>query len=182
MPEGADLPAYVCYDRTFVSHRPVPVLEFSVPNWPSETKDAEIRLWCKFEKTPPDKQASVSELRGKPLQLDGLADVSFEVETRRSANASDPYQLIVTETHPQGGDLGLVKVEVDHPPKSIKRHYNDKTGMVVHTFFFDDAAAAEADRYQILFTQAQKLKDGAVATPNDRPLKVKVPLSPSTGQ
>jgi len=183
MPEGgSDVPAYVCYDRTFVPNRPVPVLEFYVPNWPSETKDAEIRLWCKFEKTPPDKQVSVAELRGKTLQLDNVPDVAFEVETRRGAKPSEPYQIIVTETHPQGGDLGLVKVEMDHPPKSVKRHYNDKTGMVVHTFFYDDSAASEADQYRILFTIKRKLTDGAVATPSDRPLKVKVPLSPNTGR
>ncbi len=182
LPEGAELPAYVCYDRIFVPNRPVPVLEFTVPNWPSEAEDAEIRFWCKFEKTPPDKQAAVADLRGKTVQLDGLPDVSFEVETRAGTKPSDPYQIIVTETHPQGGDLGLVKVEMDHPPKSIKRHYNDKTGMVVHTFYYDSSAAPEADQYQILFTAAKKLKEGAVATPPDHPLRVKVPLSPNTGQ
>jgi hypothetical protein len=182
MPEGADVPAYVCCDRTFVPNRPVPVLEFDVPNWPSEAEDAEIRLWCKFERTTPDKQVSVGESRGKAMQLEGVPDVSFEVEMRRGAKASDPCQVVVTETHPQGSDLGVVKVEMDHPPKSIKRHYNDKTGMVVHTFFYDESATPELDRYQVLLTTVKKLKDGAVATPSDRALKVKVPLSPNTGR
>jgi hypothetical protein len=182
MPEGADVPAYICCDRTFVPNRPVPVLEFDVPNWPSEAENAEIRLWCKFERTPPDKQPTVGESHGKAIPLDGVPDISFEIETRRGAKAADSCQVIVTETHSQGGDLGLVKVEMDHPPKSIKRHYNDRTGMVVHTFFYDESAVPELDRYQVLLTSAKKLKDGAVATPSDRALKVKVPLSPKTGQ
>jgi hypothetical protein len=61
------------------------------------------------------------------------------------------------------------------PPESIKRRYNPKAGKIEHTFFYDGSAAAEADGYQVLFTAKQKLMDGAIATPPDRPLNVTVP-------
>jgi hypothetical protein len=178
-PDGRPASApFIFYDRTFVPSRPVPELEFAVPRWPSQTENAEIRFCCKFQRTPPDKQAAVAELRGKNLQLDGLPNVSFEVETKRSDKPADPFRVIVTENHPRGGDLGLVKVEMEPTPKSIKRRYNDKTGTIVHTFFYDDSVAADADRYRILFTAKEKLKVGALCMPPDRPLKVKVPPSP----
>ncbi|MCC6127138.1 MAG: VWA domain-containing protein [Pirellulales bacterium] len=178
-PEGRPAAApFIFYDRAVVPNRPVPVLEFAVPRWPPETEDAEIRFWCKFARTEPDRQGAVAELRGKNLQLEGVANVSFEVETKRGNKPADPFRVIVTESHSPGGDLGLVKVAMEPPPKSIKRRYNDKTGTIAHTFFYDDSAAAEADRYRILFTAKEKLKDGAFASPPDRPLKVKVPPSP----
>jgi Mg-chelatase subunit ChlD len=174
MPEGAaELPPYIFYDRRFEPDRPVPILDFFAPSWPPESKDAEIRFWCKLQKTPPDKQVSVAEARGKSLQIEGVPDVTFELETIRGRTASEPFRIIVTERHPAGGDLSLVKVEMSPSPESIKRRYNYKTGVIVHTFYYDDSAAAEADRYQLLFTSKQKLLDGAIAAP--RPLKVTVP-------
>jgi hypothetical protein len=115
----------------------------------------------------------VAEARGKSLQIEGVPDVTFELETIRGRTASEPFRIIVTERHPAGGDLSLVKVEMSPSPESIKRRYNYKTGVIVHTFYYDDSAAAEADRYQLLFTSKQKLLDGAIAAP--RSLKVTVP-------
>jgi len=151
----------------------VPILQFFAPFWPPEAKEAEIRLWCKLDKTPPEKQASVAELRGKTLQLENVPEATFELETQRGATASDPYRIIVTERHPPGGDLALVKVEMAPAPESIKRRYNYKTGTIGQYVLLRGHHRRGSRSIPVLFTANNKLAEGAIAAP--RPLKVTVP-------
>ncbi len=164
---------YVFYDVTFLPDCPVPVLTCLAPNWPASIKEAEIRLWCKLQRTPPDRTFRVGDFRSGKLDLAAAPGVSFEMNSVAGQRPGDPFRVIVVERHPPGGDLYSVKVEMQPPPERVIHRYNVSTGVIRHTFFYENAARSEVDDYRLLLTARKKLVAGAIAAP--RPLRVTVP-------
>jgi len=165
---------YVFYDLQFLPDCPVPVLSCLAPSWPKGATEAEIQVFCKLRETPPDRDLSVRDLRLRPLRLEAAPQVAFEVDLVPSLRAGEPLRVVVGERHPQGGDLYSVKVEMRPLPDKIVHRYNGSTGVIRHSFFFENVAAAEAENYHVLLTTRAKLSDGAIAPP--RPLRVTVPV------
>jgi hypothetical protein len=167
---AATAPVYTFYDLQFEPDRPVPVLSFTAPKWPVEAKQANIQLWCKFEKTSPDKVTTVAGLRQDRIQLDG---VNFELETGRPEQPGEPYRVTVIERHPPESGLDRVKVEMTPPPAMVIHRFNADAAVVRHTFFYEEISDAQISRHKVLLTTRKRLIDQAVTV--DPPLEVTVP-------
>jgi Mg-chelatase subunit ChlD len=163
---------YPFYDLSFEPERPVPVLSCLAPNWPVEAKQAEIHVWCKFTKTAPDKVIVLAQLPGEPVRLDGVPDVTLEVELKRSSQPEDPWQVHVVERHPADSDLYSLKVDMEPVPNKVIHRFNSEAGTVRHTFFCN-ASTATIDSYRVCLTTRKRLVQKAVAPP--QPFLVTVP-------
>jgi Mg-chelatase subunit ChlD len=163
---------YAFYDMRFLSGCPVPVLTCLAPQWPEAAKEAEIQVWCKLQQTPPEVKLPVSSFRQRKPRLDEAPQVSFEIETE--GGSGKPLRVVVTERHPAGSNLYSVKVEMQPAPGRIVRRYIGSVGVIRHSFFYDNATAAEVENYDVLLTARKRLEDGAITPP--RPLKVTVPV------
>ena len=126
---------YAFYDMDFLPDCPVPVLTCLAPNWPQSAKEAEIQLWCKLHKTPPDRDLTIGEFRRDKPVLEAAPGVTFEMDTAGGQRSDDPLQVIVVERHPAGSDLYSVKVEMQPSPERVVHRYNVSTGVIRHTFF-----------------------------------------------
>ncbi len=174
VPEGTPAPApYVVYDLTYVERVPVPVLTFAAPDWPPKAEEAEIQLWFKLKKTPPDPQQviTVNDLRKRGgFQLQDVPTATFTVDTRPGEQG--PWlQVVVSERYAPGKPIQGVRVEMDPMPERLTtRQYNQKAGTVHHTFYYDPAVAAQAGTFRILLTPHSRLTERAVTLP--APLKI----------
>lgn len=171
-PRPDDPKAYAFYDMDFEPDRPVPVLRCRVPRWPTEAKEAEIQLWCKFRETPWEEVAVGAFQRKKPRMADA-PEVAFELETRRSEGPDAPYQVIVTERHPAGADLYNVKVEMEPAPAEVHRLVNPAAGIIRHKFFFEgNLSTKDVDQYVVRLTSRKRLQQDAVQS---KALRVMIP-------
>jgi hypothetical protein len=164
--------AYIFYDACFEPERPVPVVSCMAQKWPTEAKQAEIRAWFKLDKTPPDREIIVRDLREQPHPLSNMPDVQFEIETKLDATPNKLCKLIVTERHKPGDDLYTVKVEVDPMPEKIQRSFNSKAGTVRHEFYYPESSAAKLDEVRVKLTTKEKLSEGAIIL---KPIVILVP-------
>jgi hypothetical protein len=174
-PIGPDVvKQYVFYDMEFLPDCPVPVLTCLTPNWPETAKEAEIRVWCKLHKTPPDRTLTVGDFRSDRPVLAEAPGTTFELDTAGGQRSGDPFRVIVVERHAAGSDMYSVKVEMQPPPERVVHRYNVSTGVIRHTFYYENAAQSEVDKYRVLLSTRRKLLEGAIALP--RPLRVTVPV------
>ena len=169
---------YVFYDPVFIEDRPVPVIECVAPQWPAEAGMAEIRMFCKFRATGPEKpdEIAVDELaaRGR-YTVDGLSGVEFSLDKRRGESGGSYYRIVVTEHHGEGSKLDLAKVAMYPPPKKTEHRFDHKRAQVRHTFYYDDAAAEgnKIGEYRVIVSPRSRLSENAVAP--SEPLEVTIP-------
>ena len=172
-PEAA--PLYVFYDSQFAPECPVPVLECTAPKWPEDAIEAEVRLWCKLTRTPPDEVLRLDQWA--PKKRPG---VSLELR-QESVEKQDLHQVIVVERYPRGGEAGAprslsaLKVEMDPRPLKAVHHYLPEAGIVRHTFTYplEPFRSGRVPPYVVRVTLRDEVLKDAIAV--DPPLRVTVP-------
>jgi hypothetical protein len=165
---------YHFFDLSFEPHRPVPVLSCKALDWPKDVIDAEIRLWCKLKKTPPDHELTVGQFRKqKQWKPEGLSDLEYFEITGSDDAPENRCRVKITEKYKSGGDLYTVKVEMDPPPKSVTHVYNPVSGTVRHVFEYAPSEAGDVDGYRVRLTSRESLTRDAIALPE--PLVVTLP-------
>ena len=172
-PEAA--PLYVFYDAQFAPECPVPVLECTAPKWPEDAIEAEVRLWCKLTRTPPDEVLRLDQWA--PKKRPG---VSLELR-QESVEKQDLHQVIVVERYPRGGEAGAprslsaLKVEMDPRPLKAVHHYLPEAGIVRHTFTYplEPFRSGRVPPYVVRVTLRDEVLKDAIAV--DPPLRVTVP-------
>ena len=175
------LKSYVFYDMEFEPECPVPVLRCHAPlRRPEASHQAEIRLWCKFQETPPGEKVKVGSFR-QPRLADA-ADVEFDLETTPNSRPDEPYQVIVSEHYPAGGDLHSVKIDVQPAASHVKRLYTPAAGVVRHTFFYEgNPSGQEVENFVVRLVAKKKLVEcGRLETsPRDDP---GLAITPASGR
>ena len=156
------------YDMKFVADRPVPVLGCDIPDWPDS--DAEIRIWTKMEKTPPDESVLVSQQWNREFELPAIPNVKFKLQIK----PGDPLGVEITETHSASSELYSLKVEMDHRADKIVHSYNPEIRSATHTFYFRHGDESLIRDYQAMFTSRAKLMENAITTPE--PLIRTIPI------
>jgi hypothetical protein len=149
-------------DLDFVPGKPVPVLRCKSPDFPvGGCKEVQIELWCKLEKTPPDKILTVMGLK---RQYDlKPAGVRLSAEISDEADAEGNIRVIVSESRiEQAGEFepGMVKVEMDPANAPVKVVHDYNAGG--HTFYFPAAQKGTIDDYRVSLTSRENLRDGAI--------------------
>ncbi|MBX3412486.1 MAG: hypothetical protein KF708_07350 [Pirellulales bacterium] len=177
-------PTYTFFDAYFEPQRPVPVLGFEVPRWPSEAAEAEVTLWCKYTRTLPDHEVYVADVANQPgLSLDkrsipGLPEVTFDVKVGAVGDPVDEVSEVVVTVKQSGTGRDPVKVTMNPPPVAVQHQYFDSNRSVRHRFRFEGVPRAQlldklARTYSIEFTSAERLKEGAITPPE--PFRVVIP-------
>jgi hypothetical protein len=138
------VPVFHFYDLEFEPDRPVPVLRFRVPQWPAEATEATIRLCFKMEKedAPPNWSSTLEEaVKQSPFPVQGIDGLKLEVQTKKVAKTSDPFEVIVTEFDDAPLDLFGIRLEMTPAPDEIAHRYIAESRQVRHTFRYQDTTS-----------------------------------------
>jgi hypothetical protein len=173
---------YIFYDLKFKESRPVPVIQCAAEEWPAEATKARVELFFKLEATEPRREnvRQVGDLSARGgFSVEGVPEVQFKLETRRG-DVGAPFQVSIFETHPKADSgLDVVKVEMkaragrQPPPNLVEHRFNYESGLARHTFYFNDALAADIDGYNVTFTPRTDLERGAIKL--KEPMVVTIP-------
>lgn len=127
---------YYLSDPEFVPERPVPVFRFLAADWPDTAKDAEIRLWFKFDPqaAEPQWQEPVDPLRTEQIQVAGMPGMKFDISSRSLGQGG--YGVIVTQRpDPPAGPLQPARVRIQPPPdERILHEYAGGVNVLKHEF------------------------------------------------
>jgi hypothetical protein len=179
LPDGQRGPKYEFYDLVLGDGksplRPAPIYTHTVPDWPEEAREAEVRLWCKFDETGSDRTLSVGQaLRARQDRppLDERLNIRYTVLTRRGERAGDPTQVIVS-LPPGQAELFAVRPTIHPPADRVGRSFDPETNLEVHTFYYDDIDEQAVENYELRFTRRESLQRAAVHPPE--PLVFRIP-------
>lgn len=159
---------YHFYDVDLVARRPVPVLRFSVGDWPDAAKQAEIRLWfTTADAVRTGREIAVDAERVLPLSIAGL-DAQFTVESQPLPDGRRGTRVIVNEQRRAGEAGQLCRVQVSPRPARIEHRLSEfpETELLRHVFDFDRSVRAT-----VLITPRSSIVDAATEVP---PLVVRV--------
>jgi hypothetical protein len=164
-------PAFQFYVPRYQVGTPVPVATFDVAKgqWPRGADRAEISLWFKSKATSPDMEERVAVAANRPLMM-GEYSFATSIPPRRSA--TDPCQIFVTATYPDGTELDHVRVLLDPPPLQIRKSYYVERKQVKHIFTYEADYWDRVGETRIRLTSRASVQRNASAP---KPLRVTVP-------
>ncbi len=175
-PAGAK---YIFYDTNWEPGLPAPVENWLAEGWPRTADRAEVRAWIKFRATKPDWVVRLSHAanqlpaNGTGASLDGLSGVTYQVRTRRGAEADSPYRVAVIERHTDDSlGLGSVKIELSPKPARIIHRFDPENHLATHIFELDDDDEQAIANYELHFTRRENVERDALqlAEPIVRPV------------
>ncbi len=189
--EGEAPPPYVFYDLQLKPGCPVPLLQCTAPKWSDEARQAEVRLWCKFKKTPFAEELTVDELKDKG-RFEPKTPKGIWLELRRQPEEKgDLDNVTVIEKHERPSDpsapkdnLSALRIEMDPPPeKAVHHYYHDpQVRTVVHTFSYKRSLARQVGSFKVRITPREKIVEGAFEIDRDKPLRVPIPKYTAIGR
>jgi Mg-chelatase subunit ChlD len=150
---------YIFYDVNYAPDRPVPVLEWLAEQWPSDARQAEIRIWCKPSVTPATAEVPLATVANLPppagdgFQLDDVPGMSYQARTLRGVDGPGSYRIAIVERHAtESAGVGSLKVELTNQPERIVRQFDLENRLVLHTFYYKALSDDDASRLKIRFT------------------------------
>ena len=166
----------VFVDADYQPHRPVPVIDLLVPDWPQDAAEAEIRLWFTTVPVEPTISIDLADLpfdarRAFPIPL--LPGVSIECLLEKSGEGR--ALLRVTERHPPATSAGLPVLRVRLEPECLRAVHHPvdpSAGTVDHEFEFPLHGGSVAPGTRLTLLEAGQLRERAVAAET---LRVPVP-------
>ncbi len=165
---------YVFYDLRFRAGDPVPVLVCEALAWPDAATQAEIKLWCKFQRTGADPRGELTVerfLREKELQLASLPEMKFRIKEQTDPQRQFHVVKILVEDGRRGPPRA--KIEISPPPRRIAHQYFGTSGRADHSFFYPIEDAGRVGAYTVRITPLERLADQAVALA--KPFVIQVP-------
>jgi hypothetical protein len=187
-------PRYLYYDRKFEPGTPVPVVMCMATDWPAESKQAQVRVWFKYEETKPQQTIDLAEVVRDPVSYAGgtpvrdQSDVKLRIQL--PIEGDDSGELRVIEEHGAGSQgVHVIKVDVAGTAVDrVVRRFDAARGLVVHTFQFGKPVREIAGSARLTITSRSAALQGALHVDGDRALKVDLggngdflPLDAATG-
>jgi hypothetical protein len=161
---GEEFQPYVFYDISLEQQRPVPVLSYFAHDWPASAEKAEVRLWCKFARTEPDKQIELRSVGPSGTVYQPAPGTELRVQIERGKKAHEPDRVVV-EQHCRPEELYDWKIELDPPATEASHTYYSQGGLVRHSFSSEPDQTGAFGEARLLITAARRVKDQAVALP-----------------
>lgn len=166
--EESRAPSYYFYDAPYEPDTPVPVLRRLAAGWPPGYREAEVRFWCKMERTPAaavrlEDVADVPPTTGQGLPVPGAPGIVFQVRTQRGVAPGAPFRVALIERH--GADspgVGALRVEMSPTPERVIHQFDAENRLVLHTFEYATAEDPTGLSREILFTSRRDLETGAM--------------------
>ena len=163
------VPMFHFYDLDFEPDRPVPVLQFRVPVWPAEARQAKVQLWFKVDDdAPPNWSSPIDKVDQKTFSVSGIAGLELEVQTQRGTDVSDPFVVNVTESDQAPLEMFGTRLEMTPPPDRIVHRYITEAKRVRHIFIYKDT------------TDLRTIQPSLRVTTRDRIVRDSVPVEPLT--
>lgn len=165
---------YVFFDLRFRAGDPVPVLVCEALSWPDTANQAQIQLWCKFQRTASDPRGELSVerfLRDNTLQLASLPEMTFRIKEEPDPKRQFHIVKILVEDSRRGPPRA--KIELSPPPRRVAHQYFGTSGRSDHSFFYPVEDAGRVGAYTVRITPLERLADQAVTL--DKPFVIQVP-------
>lgn len=134
---------HVYYDTEYESGLPVPLVKWQIPDWPTESKEALVQAWVKYEETPPRwtiplaQVVQESQKYADGIELDGGRAGIVRVRMIEK-DSLDTATIQVTEMHEETSFSSNYRVMLDlgnlGSAKRVTRHYEVGGRMVSHSF------------------------------------------------
>ncbi|WP_010585274.1 vWA domain-containing protein [Schlesneria paludicola] len=160
-------PTYVLYDTNYLPNTSVPVLRWTVNDWPAEASQAKLRVWFKFEESKPISTMTLGEaldpVRNPDMPLDGVAGVNTRVRVRRNG----PLQVSIVERHSkESTGVGTLKIGLKSSaiPDRVRHRFDAVNRIATHLFEFtqqDESVLADGS---VVFTKRSSAQSGSLRT------------------
>jgi hypothetical protein len=159
--EQAVGPALHFPDAQFVPDVPVPVLQFTVADWPAGASKASLRMWLKFDfpALKPNGTALAEELKSVVVDED-IPQVGFRAEIRQVGEGGHGWRLTVWEEHEPGTPLFTARVQASPMPDQIRRQFFVGVDTAKHEFDY-----AEKPAPTVIVTARERMTQGAIVVP-----------------
>ena len=152
---------YRFYDTNYQPQTSVPVLKWTVNDWPEAATHAKIQAWFRWEQSPGTlainlKQA-ISTGHMRDVKLADLPGVTFQIDVKKGRS----LQIMVIEQHdPKSEGLGTLKVSIRNSMTAtrIRHQFDDLNRVAIHSF---QISADDLDRSEILITKRTLALDRA---------------------
>ena len=158
---------YVFYDGNYLPNSSVPVLRWSVNDWPAQASQARVRVWFQFQESKPVTIVSLRDAlnpdRNPDMPLEGVTGVNTRIRVRRNGT----LQVSVVERHTSDSlGIGSVKVSLKSAqiPTRVRHRFDVANRIATHLFEFpqqDERVLADG---AIEFTTRATAQAGAFRT------------------
>jgi Mg-chelatase subunit ChlD len=170
LPPGQSPPApYVFYDAHYVPNTTVPILRWTVTDWPIDAKQAKVRFWCRMDESKPTttialREATDSE-RDPDFRMDGIPGVSLRVRVRQSGS----LQISFVERHANdSAGVGSLKVGFKSSvvPSRVRHRFDAANRIATHFFEFSTHQNLVLSEGEIQLTTRTAAQMGALRIPD----------------
>ena len=155
----------VFVDADYQPHRPVPVIDLQVPDWPADAAMAEIRLWFTTAPVEPTISIDVADLpldAPRAFSIPPLPGVSIECLLDKLD--ADRGLLRVTERHPPSASLPGLRVRLEPEcRRAVHDPADSVTGTVAHEFEFPLHEGSVVPGTKLTLLDVGQLRERAVA-------------------
>ena len=142
----------------------MPVLSYFAHDWPASAEKAEVRVWCKFTRTEPDKQIELRSVGPSGSVYQPAPGTELRVQIERGKKAHEPDRVVV-EQRCRPEELYDWKIELDPPAAETSHTYYSQGGLVRHSFSSEPGQNGSFNEARLLITAAQRVKNQAVSLP-----------------
>jgi len=160
-------PAYFLYDPHYLPKTSVPVLRWTVSDWPTESGQAKIRVWCKNASSKPASTVLVQNAFNADRDPDftpaAIPGVNARVRVRRTGTV----QVSVVERHSdESAGVGSVKVGLKSSvtPNRVRHRFDAANRISTHFFEFSENSDAVINDGEVQLTTRTSAHDGAMRT------------------
>lgn len=156
---------YVFYDTNYLPNTSIPVLRWTVNDWPVEASQAKIRVWFQFEESKPLSTIALRDVldsaRNPDLPLEGVAGVNTRVRIRRNG----VLQVSIVERHSKdSAGVGSLKVGLNSSviPSRIRHRFDAVNRIATHLFEFPQQEESVLADGTVVFTTRNSAQAGAI--------------------
>jgi hypothetical protein len=148
------------------------------PNWPTDARQAEVRVWCLLREIEAAEVVPLAEVAGRlPPNESGfpvkrLSGVYYQVRQISPDTDGGPLRIRVVQRHEPGVPVAALKLDLDPPARRIVRRFDAQQGVVLHDFQYDADALPEAGQVKLRWQTRDELTGPAWRI--DRPISLGV--------
>ena len=155
--------SYVFYDENYEPEMPVPLMRCRCVNWPKDSSQAEVRIWCSDQptestgsRTAGKRQINQTPPSGEGFELASMPGVRYQVRSVDRTNEGGGLQIRVIERHQPGVPVNALKLDMLGRPRHVTHQMDWQRGIVLHWFDYDASEVARKTPTELRFCTRDK--------------------------
>ena len=131
--------AYVFYDAHYVPNTTVPLLRWTVSDWPTDAVQAKIRFWCREDVSKPTASILLQSVSDAVKDPDFTIEAIPGVNSRIRIKQTGIPQISVVERHSaESNGVGTLKVRLNSNgiPTRVRHRFDAANRIATHFFEF----------------------------------------------